>query len=292
MAPRIVWLVALLAASQACRKAARVPGPTQRHALPGFSIMIPEGKVLEDDAKAYATGNYSIGEKGSWVVMVSWDNGPLSSSERRSYQESWKLELDHPLPIKVPKLESETFVGTNHAPARVTFVTCGQRHVVIASIDHDNVDKLHADVLAGFTCSPDPAQEHRAGAHIELADRTGWQRVGDHPDMVILERGGGAQMMMAFYYATEPDKATVEKLVSKYEAKVGDGDPRPLSSPLIRGWARTVRCAADNWVVAMYVESGSGAADRTVIDGLRCLRPDEAEVTWPAAPAELQQLAK
>lgn len=268
------------------------PPAAQRHELPGFAIALPTGTVLEDDAKAYAKGNYTVGDKGSWVVMVSWDNGPLSSSDRRSYEESWKLELGHPLPVKIPKLQSETFVGTNHAPARVTFVTCGQRHVVIASLDHDNVDKLHADVLAGFTCSPDPAQEHRAGARVDLADRTGWQRVGDHPNTVILERGGGAQMMMAFYYATKPDKATVEQLVSKYQATIGDGDPRPLSSPLIRGWARTLACATDNWVIAMYVESGSGAADRAVIDGARCLGATEPDVAWPLASPELQRLAQ
>jgi hypothetical protein len=223
--------------------------------------------------------------------MVVWGSGPLSKSLRHTYQESWKLELDHPLPMHVPQVPSETFIGTNHAPARVTFVTCGQRHLVIASIHHENVDKLHAEVLATFTCSPDKSKEHPAGARIDLADRAGWQRVGDDPNAVMLARDGGAQTLIALFYETEPSEARLDAVVSKYKGTLGEGNPRPLTSPLVRGWVRVLHCGDEHWVAALYVEAGSGAAERGVVDGVRCQRDDEAEIAWPAAPAELQQLA-
>jgi hypothetical protein len=163
------------------------------------------------------------------------------------------------------------------------------RHVVIASIDHANVDELHRSVLASFVCTPDPAQEKRAGAFVALADPSGWMRIGKRDDVLLLVRDGGKQTFMSLFYAAPPDQATLEHLVSGYQATLGDGDPRTVSAPGARGWMRTLRCAADQYVVALYIEAGSGAAERSTIDGVRCLRADEPQVAWPAAPDEMQQ---
>ncbi len=271
------------------------PRATQRHTLPGFSLALPEGTVREDKSSAYGEGKYSLGVQGSWVVLVEWSPGPLSESDRGSYRDAWKLDLDHPLPIRASVGGSETFAGTNHGPARVTFVPCGHRHIVVASITGDDVDALHAGVVATFQCTPDAKQERQAGARIELADRAGWQRAswqraGAGDEVVTLVREGGTKVLMSFYYAHKPDRATLERLVAPFGGRLGDGEPHPLSGPGLRGWVRTLSCSTANWVVVLYIDAGSGDVPRATVDGVRCLRPDEPDVAWPPAPPELQKL--
>jgi len=287
----LAWL-AILNCAIACGRGKRAKGPLKPHALPGFAISLPEGDVLDDKSEKYSAGTYDYGVKGSWVVAITWTPGALSERDRSSYQEAWKLELTKPLALTAPNVKTETFAGTNHGPARVSFVACGTRNLVIASVDHDDVDKLHRDILATFACTPDPAKEHASGARVTLAEPSGWLRIGEDAKLLVLERDNGNQMLLGLFYPTKPDQAVYDKLVSRYQGTVGEGDPRPVSAAAIRGWLRTLECGADNYVVAMYIEAGSGAADRTTIDGVRCLRADEPEPTWPAAPAALQQMMK
>ena len=284
---RAASIVALAACS-----AHGAPRADQPRALPGFSLSLPSGTVLDDKSSDYGKGSYSVGIKGSWVVTIEWGPGPLARSDRTAYHDAWQLDFDHPLPIHAPNVPSETFVGTNHGPARVTFVTCGHRYVAIASIAHDGVAALQAAVVATFRCAPDAEREREVAVRIDLADRAGWERVGERTDVVPLVRDGGNKLVLALYYAHEPDKATLDHLVSGYHGTLGDGDPRPLTAPSVRGWVRTVTCSPTNWVAVLYVEAGSGAAARDTIDGVRCLKPGEPDVTWPPASAEVQQTLK
>jgi hypothetical protein len=282
--------IVLLALVLGCGKSHEADkGALLAHALPGFSVSLPKGAVLEDTSSKYAMGTYTRGVKGSWIVSINWAPGEASRSDRTSYESAWKLETAKPLAMTAPRVKTETFAGTNRGPARVSFITCGMRHIVLASIDHADVDTFHASVLASFSCTPDPAKEKRTNAAVVLADPNGWQRIGSRDDVLLLVRNGGAQTLVNLFYAERPDMPALEGLLRGYHGSIGDGDPHPVGALGGRGWLRVLTCAEDHHIVTMYVEGGGGPADRTTIDGVRCLRADEPDVAWPPAPPELQQ---
>ena len=251
------------------------------HRLPGFSLSLPAGDVVADESSKYTEGVYGVGITGSWAVMAEWRTGPLGERDRALYAEAWHLDFTKPLAFASPKLAAQTYAGTNHGPARVSFLTCGKRYLVIGTIDRNDVDKLHRDVLATVTCTPDAAKERAVAARITLASREGWSRVGDDPRVLTLSRNGGAQVLLGLYYPTAPDQIELERLVARYHGTVGAGDPHPITAAGVRGWIRVLACGRDNHVVVAYIEQGGGAAERTVIDGVRCLRDDEPDVGWP-----------
>ena len=129
------------------------------------------------------------------------------------------------------------------------------------------------------------------GDRLDLADRTGWQRVGPRSDVLLLV-DEKLSTLSAFPFGHEPTEAELSGLAGGGRMKVGTGSPRPLTATLAtgsaRGWMRSIECADDGWLVVMYVELGAGeATHRDTIERASCLPHDAPAIVWPQSSISL-----
>jgi hypothetical protein len=286
--------------------------PLARRALPGFSLALPAGDKATE-AIAYPAGSIMLQHvgDGSGVVVISWEpGGNLTSDELRAMLPIFTKAMATKDSTGTTKLgsiagpdgkpiDTVTF-DTDSLDLELSMLTCGVRHMMIATAAVSGVMLLHQRIVKSFQCTPDPAQESTATSlAFPLAlDLPGWYLVG-HDDEVTQISSDNASLVLRTLPPSlqTPDLATfigpafeqtgahvtiVDKQGSDFlEVKLEDHGDSGM------GWVALFRCP-----MGIALVLGLGHDDESVtklyaqVKAARCLKPGEAPTQFPPAPQQ------
>jgi len=277
----------------------------ERRELPGFSISIPSGDVVED-RREYDNGKLALKNVGNskGVVFVQWELGGA--------MESGEFQVLAGLMSKALGVEGDGRVETLNGPDRkpvnaivfrnddasfvMSMLPCGVRHVMIATGGPDDTWSLHERIIATFACAPDPARESTAQLRFPLVlDLPGWYAAEREVDQMQITdgktgslsvRAAPPNLKVDLGMLIEPmfKAAGVEARITK---RAGDRVWLTMSdgSDSMNGWARLVPCPdASALVIALAVDQAALDDLYNRVSNARCLRKGEKAQEWPDAP--------
>lgn len=275
-----------------------------KRALPGFSIALPAGEKATEQV-AYATGNVTLKRvgDGTGVVIVQWEPGTaLSTDELRQMLPVFAKFITNGagttkvISIRGPdrKPIDTLLFDTDRVDLELTSVTCGVRHVLVATAATSGIAQLHQRIISSFECHPDAAQESQSG---ELGfplklDLPGWHVVAKDGEVTQISNNSESLILrtqapmahvpdLADFIKTtfEQMGATVtilEKQDNFIRVKLQDKDSTAT------GWIALVRCPqAFALVMALVGDDVAGTELYARVKGARCLQPGEAPVQFP-----------
>jgi hypothetical protein len=278
--------------------------PLTKRALPGFSIALPHGEAV-DEQIAYTTGKVMLKRVGDSraVVIVQWEPGTaLSSDELRMMVPLFGKFITggsgttKVIAIRGPdrKPLDTLLLDTDDVDLELTSISCGVRHVLVATAASSGLARLHQRIISSFECHPDTAQESQSG---ELAfplklELPGWHLVSHDSEVTQISNDTASLALRTIApVAHVPDLAdfistTFEQLGAKVtilekqdnfiRVKLEDADNTAT------GWVALVRCPqAFALVLALVSDETAGTELYARVKAARCLQPGEAPVQFP-----------
>lgn len=285
-----------------------VPGagdlPLSTRQLPGFSLELPGGEVVEEDS-GYQTGRLMMKvEDGTRTFLtVGWEPG-------RASREDLELTGDAVATKYAATRRSLRLAGPGGASVdgvvldsdqltiQISMVDCGRRRITLAVGGAPDVEALHRRILPTLACRPDPRLETDAlGAVPVILDLPGWTATDRTDGQVVLSDG---RSMLLLKSGVVSSKAGLgEVLAATFGAifretrELAVTPTGPDSASLtgtidgnhVEGWARQIRCPAGG-IMLMAFAPDAGTADqvRALTSSARCAQPGEAPQRWPDAP--------
>ncbi|HSD86471.1 MAG TPA: hypothetical protein VLB44_03115 [Kofleriaceae bacterium] len=277
--------------------------PLTKRALPGFSLALPAGESTEQ--LGYPTGNVilkRVGD-GTGVVMVQWEPGGAMTPE--------ELQMIAPIAAKAitnehGKAKVTTIVGPGKKPTdtivfdtdtvdmELSMLTCGVRHVLIASAAHTDLAPLHQRIVSSFECKPDPAQE--ATAHelpFPLAlDLPGWHLVASDGEVTQISSDNASLVLRTLPAMLAAPELTsfVGPAFEQAGAHVTIVDQQKdflkvrleQGSDSGAGWVGMFHCPTGIALVLGLANDDTVAMDvYNRVKATRCVKPGEPPTTWP-----------
>ena len=280
--------------------------PLTKRDLPGFSIGLPKGETASETI-GYPAGSVML-EKvgdGSGVVVISWEpGGNLTQDELRAMmplfaksvtQDSGTTKLVSVAGPSGKPIDTIVF-DTDNLDMELSMLTCGVRHVLIATAAGSGVMPLHQRIVASFACHPDPAQEATAtslafplalelpGWHLVARDEEVTQISSDDASLVLrtlppaIKTPDLASFIGPAFEQTGAHVEIVDKTGSDFiKVKLEDQGDTGM------GWVALFRCPTGTALVL-----GLGHDDATVtalyakIKAARCLKSGEKPTEFRA----------
>jgi len=277
--------------------------PLTRRALPGFSLALPAGESTEQ--LGYPTGNVMLKRvgDGTGVVMVQWEPGGAMTPD--------DLQMIAPIAAKAITKERgtakiTTIVGPGKKPTdtivfdtdsvdmEMSMLTCGVRHVLIATAADSGLAPLHQRIVSSFECKPDPAQEdtaHELPFPLAL-ELSGWHLVARDEEVTQVS-SDNASLVLRTLPATLalPDLATfigpafeqggahvtiLEKRDEFLKVRIEQGSDSGA------GWVGLFHCPTGIALVLGLANDDAVAMDvYNRVKATRCLKPGEPPTKWP-----------
>lgn len=281
--------------------------PLTRRELPGFSLALPSGETASETV-GYPAGSIMLKRvgDGSGVVIVSWEPGGNLTRE--------ELGAMMPLFAKlVTKDEGTTKLGSVAGPdgkpvdtitfdtdgldMELSMLTCGVRHVLIATAADSGVMPLHRRIVASFECHPDPAQESTAtslafplalelpGWHLVARDEEVTQISSDDASLVLralppaLKTPDLASFIGPAFEQSGVHVAVVERRGNDFiKVKLDDQGDSGM------GWVALFRCpTAIALVLGLAHDDATVTALYDQVHAARCLQAGEKPTEFPEA---------
>ena len=274
------------------------------YGLPGFTIGLPAGETSDQKFFEYDVGKIMVknlaGQGG--VIAVSWEGGEPSREDLELAAKAIGPAMGA---IGTPTLTTVSgprgtavdtvVVASDKSPFRMSFLPCGSRRVVIATMAGSDTAAVHARVLPTFVCKPDPKRETVTKGVVPLvAELPGWFATERDAGQVVLSDGVG--MVLLKTIASSP--AGVEDMVVPMfnavgwkVAITGHVGGRSLISgtiegQVVQGWVKSVTCGTQAVLVVAIATDLAGADTlATQLASTRCVRPGETPTAWPDPPA-------
>jgi hypothetical protein len=270
--------------------------PLTKRALPGFSLALPTGEATEQ--LGYPTGTVKLARvgDGTGVVVVQWEPGGAMTADellgmtpliaKAVLNESGKAKLINVVgPGKKP-IETIVF-DSDKLDMEMSMLTCGVRHVLIATAADAGLATLHQRIISSFECKPDPAQE--ATAHelpFPLAlDLPGWHLAARDEEVTQISSDDASLVLRTLPATlTLPELKTfigpafeqsgahvtiVEEQKELVKVRLEQGGDSGA------GWIALVLGLAHTDTIATEVYNK--------VKATRCLKPGEPPTAWPAA---------
>lgn len=275
------------------------------HELPGFSIGLPSGEAPAQRFFEYDVGKLMVKNLGGQggVIAVTWEGG-------EPVREDLELAAKALGPAMgasgVPSITTMTgprgtavdtvVIASDKSPLRMSFLPCGTRRVMVATMAGSDTEAVHARVLPTFVCKPDPKRETITKGVVPIvAELPGWFATERDAGQVVLSDGVGMVLMKTI--ANSP-KGVEDMVVPMFNAAgwklaiTGHVDDRSLVSgtiegELVHGWVKSVKCSTQA-VIVVAIATDLAGADRLAkqLQGTRCVRHGETPTAWPDPPAE------
>lgn len=268
--------------------------------LPGFSIDLPQGALLEESS-GYQTGRLMMRSAGA-PIAVTWQDGGGDRAQLELIARGTASNLGAAGASSIVTLPGPggasvdtAVVVTDSGTMRVSQLDCGRRQVFLLTFGPPGVEALHRRILPTFACHPDPTQETAGVGIVPVRiDLPGWGATERTGGQVILSDGRAILLVRS---GPVVSRASVEDVVGAVFAAMGaqvtarpDGpDAATLAGTFegdhVEGWARQVRCPGGG-ALLLLLAPDRPSADRaaTLAASARCTRPDEPPQRWPDAP--------
>jgi hypothetical protein len=274
-----------------------------KRALPGFSLALPSGEKTEQ--VAYVTGNVTLKRvgDGTGVVIVEWEPGTaLSSDELRQMVPVFaKLITKNAGTTKVIAIRGpdrkplDTLLfETDHVDLELTSLSCGVRHVLVATAATSGLARLHQRIISSFQCHPDAAQEAQSGElpfPLKL-DLPGWHVVSKDSEVTQIAHDSASMILRTL--APTPQTPNLAEFISMTFEQMGahvtilekNDDFIKVylqdKDPTATGWIALVKCPqAFALVLALVQSDAAGTELYARVKVARCLQPGEAPVQFP-----------
>ncbi len=275
-----------------------------KHQLPGFSIDIPAGEIVEEGTE-YQVGRLMLKADvgGRSAVAVTWQIGAASRPELELVAKATASKIGAtrttrftasrgPGGVSVETAEMDS----DRSMTRLSMLPCGKREIVLMTIGPVGIDGLHSRILQTITCRPDPRAEVTdigvAPVKMNLPgwsaiDRTGGQLLLSDGRSLLLLRPGVVsstgklgEVVAATFNATTG--AQVAITASGPEAATLTGT---FQGNHFDGWARSLHCPTVDVLLVLFAPDLE-TAERigAVTESARCAATGETPSSWPDAP--------
>lgn len=275
------------------------------HELPGFSIGLPPGDVPDQRFFEYDVGKLmvkNIGGAGG-VIAVSWEGGAPSREDLELAAKALGPSMGV---TGIPTIVTMSgprgtavdtvVIESDKSPMRLSFLPCGARRVMIATMAGSDTETVHARTLPTLVCKPDPKLETLTPGVVPLvADLPGWFATERDPNQVVLSDGSGIMLLKTM---TATPSGIEDMVVPMFNAigwklaVTGHEGGRTLVSgtiegQLVHGWVRSLSCGTQAVMIVAIATDLDGAGKlATQLQSARCVRHGEAPTAWPDPPAE------
>lgn len=275
------------------------------HELPGFSIGLPPGDVPDQKFFEYDVGKLMVKNVGGsgGVIAVSWEGGAPSREDLELAAKALGPAMGA---TGVPTIVTmygprgtavdTILIDSDKSPMRLSFLPCGSRRVMIATMAGSETETVHARALPTLVCKPDPKRETLTPGMVPLvAELPGWFATERDPNQVVLSDGSGMVLLKTM---TASPSGVEDMVVPMFNAigwklaVTGHAGGRTLVSgtiegELVHGWVRSVSCGTQAVMIVALATSLEGADKlATQLQSARCLRHGETPTAWPDPPAE------
>lgn len=305
MAPaRLVAVVVALATAAGCKREPQLV----RRELPGFSILVPDGKTMGTPTLEYASGYLAIAVASPIrVAVMGWSAGSKMDSEQTRMMLQLMAPMVHsatpgtittqPGPTGTPVETME--MKTDALPLLVSQVECGRRNLWLATGADSAGDDFHRRLLMSLLCKPDPAAEATlSDVRVALqVDLPGWYAASRDDGQLQLTNGTSAVVLQPMAGGVSPQVTEViaPALNAAFHGSVtveaASGGRVNLhgsveGSPVV-GWAKLIPCPASKTLV-MALAPDQAASDEIdqAFARARCLPPGAPAQKWPDPPAD------
>ncbi len=273
------------------------------HELPGFTIGLPSGETSGQKFFEYDVGNFMVKNLGGQggVISVSWEGGEPSREDLEMAAKALGPAMGASGVPSVTTMSGPrgtavdtVVIDSNKSPFRMSFLPCGSRRVMVATMAGSSTEAVHARVLPTFVCKPDPAREKDTKGIVPLvAELPGWYATERDPGQVVLSDGTG----MVLLKTISSPKGVEDMVVPMFNAvgwklvvtgRVGDRSlvSGTIEGQVVHGWFKSVKCATQAVIVVAIATDLAGADTlATQLESARCLRHAEAPTAWPDPPA-------
>lgn len=275
-----------------------------KRALPGFSIALPSGEKVTEEI-AYPTGKVMLKRTGDRaVVIVQWEPGAaLSSEELRMMVPIFGKFITGGagttklIAIRGPERKPlETLLlDTDDVDLELTSITCGVRHMLIATAASSGLARLHQRIVSSFECHPDAAQESQSAEGLAFPlklDLPGWHLVSKDSEVTQISNDSASLALRTIApMARTPDLAdfistTFEQMGAKVTILEKHDDYIKVklqdAESTATGWISLVKCPqAFALVMALVTDDAAGTELYARVKAARCLQPGEAPVQFP-----------
>ena len=274
------------------------------HEMPGFSIGLPSGEGSEQRFFEYDVGKLmlkNVGGQGG-VIAVSWEGGAPSREDLELAAKALGPAMGA---TGVPSITTMTgprgtavdtiVIDSDKSPMRMSFLPCGTRRVMVATMAGSDTVALHARVLPSFVCKPDPKRETITPGIVPLVvDLPGWYATERDAGQAVLSDGTGMVLLKTISNSPTGVEDMVVPMFNAVGWKLaitGHVDDRSLVSgtiegELVHGWVKSVKCSTQA-VIVVAIATDLAGADKlaTQLKSARCVRYNEKPTSWPDPPA-------
>ena len=275
------------------------------HELPGFSIGLPSGEMSDQKFFEYDVGKIMVknlaGQGG--VVAVSWEGGEPSREDLELAAQALGPTMGA---TGVPTVTTVSgprgtavdtvAVDSDKSPFRMSFLPCGTRRVMVATMAGKDTAAVHGLVLPTFACKPDPKRETITKGVVPIvAELPGWFATERDPGQVVLSDGVGMVLLKTIANSPQGVEDMVVPMFNAVGWKLaitGHVDDRSLVSgtiegQLVHGWVKSVKCSMQAVIVVAIATDLEGANKlATQLQSARCVRHGETPTAWPDPPAD------
>lgn len=275
------------------------------HAMPGFTIGLPSGETSDQKIFDYDIGKVMVknlaGQGG--VIVVSWEGGEPAREDLEMAAKALGPAMGATgvptiMTVSGPRgtAVDTVVLASDKSPFLMSFLPCGTRRVMVATMARSDTEALHARVLPTFVCKPDPARETITKGVVPLvAELPGWFATERDPGQVVLSDGNG--MVMLKTIASSSASGVEDMVVPMFNAvgwklaitgHVGDRSlvSGTIEGQLVHGWFKSVMCGTQSVIVVAIATDLAGADTlATQLASTRCVRHGEAPTVWPDPPA-------
>ncbi|MBA3451466.1 MAG: hypothetical protein H0T42_00050 [Deltaproteobacteria bacterium] len=273
------------------------------YVLPGFSIGLPPGDLPGQRIFDYELGKLMMQDVGGQggVVVVSWEGGEPSHEDLELAAKALGPAMGmsgSPTLVTMtgPRgtaVETVLLEG-DKSPMRMSYLPCGARRVLLATMAGDNTAAVHGRILPTFVCKPDPKLENLSKGIVPLvAELPGWFATDRDPGQVVLSDGSGMVLLKTMPHSPKGIEDMVVPMFNAVGWKlaitghVGDRSlvSGTIEDQLVHGWVKSVQCSTQ-MVMVVAIAAELAGADKLAkdLESARCVRHQEAPTVWPDPP--------
>jgi len=267
--------------------------------LPGFTIELPSGEVVEDAGEYRIGRRFLRGAGDGWSVAgVAWQPGTVSRAVLEPIAKGLGAKLGvagastivtfpGPAGSTVDTVEVRGENGTMWFSA----LDCGKRSVIVATIGATAA--IHRRVLLTFACQADQSLDAVVGVVPVKLELPGWSALSRDEGQLVLSDGRSTLLVRSWMVPTRTSLSEVASTVfagmgAQVEVTPASGDVVSVRGSLgavhVDGWARALRCPTTG-VLLMLLAPDKATADSigSLTAQARCTLDGEAPSSWPNA---------
>jgi membrane associated rhomboid family serine protease len=273
------------------------------HELPGFSIDLPAGEIVEESAE-YQVGKLMLKNNtgARSAVAVSWQAGAASRAELEIIAKAVASTLGLSGTRTFTTVPGPGGVGvetvamdSDRTNMRASVLPCGQRFIMLATFSKFGIDDLHRRMLQTIACHPDPRLEETGIGVVPVkVDLPGWSAIDRTGGQVTLSDGRSILILRSAIVSptaqlAEVVRAVFDALGAQLVVTATGPDAATLTGTLegdhVDGWARSVRCPTGGIPLLLAApDQDTAERIRALTASARCTAPGEAPSSWPDAP--------